>query len=170
MDQTIKSMYEAGHTLRVVGQHMGFCPEVVRRRLLKMGVKRRKAAKPKGKPKSNKPIRYTNKVIKRMAYLYVEERKTLLEVGEIMHASHSTVRRVLTKAGVELRKAQRRSGCKRIETHKPRQHLLCEADMLEAAKDKLLGLSWREIGEHYKVSRSLAYYLVKPYVDRLISS
>lgn len=146
---------------------MGMHCSTVHRRLKALGVKLRKAGRQK-KPKKQKykPSMF-NKVTLRHMKRHYEEGRSLQEVADIYKTNKSAVGRELTKIGVKMRPPQKRGVFKPLQN---RKHLLCADDMLEAAKDKVtLGISWQELANHYKVSKGLCYYLVKPYVDTLIS-
>lgn len=145
---------------------MGFHLECVRRRLLKLGITMR-AAKRRPPVKQYKKKRFSQQGVERMVYLYVREGKCLREIGLLMHTSRSTVGRELVKAGVTLRKPKKRPKLRIIKRKDP---ILCDADMEELKQDRLLGISWKEIGEHYKLSRSQIYKVIRPQVEGLISA
>lgn len=107
--EELREVYEVqGLTCKVIAAQLGCCTKsTVKNKLIAAGVTMRKRGSVKGRVPANKnPI--SSDCLKVM---YLEENKTLAEIGEAVGLSHEGVRQRLLLIGVELRER----GCPRFE-------------------------------------------------------
>lgn len=88
-----------------------------------------------------------------MVHLYTNVNKTMEELGLIYGCSRSSIRTWLAKANVVLRAPARRKTYAGYIPN-PRKPVVTEEQIQEAVADRKMGMTWKELSDHYKVSMS----------------
>ena len=112
------------------------------------GAWRRPVAVPYTERRKKQP-RFTEEQLDEMVNLYVVANKTKDELATIYGVSANSIETWLRKRNVQFRKPGRRKVEKIKLPPKPRPIRLTQQLKSQIAGDKLAGLTWKELGEHY---------------------